>query len=90
MVDVGWTVHVGWVIPILLAGVIIGCLILGFFAGAKEPKCDRCILALKDRCEKQKPSKLWLEPPPKHNWELTHIDKPTRSPYRRNERRSKV
>ena len=83
-------ISAGWIMPILMVGVIIGCLILGFFAGAKEPKCDKCVLALKEQCEKSKSSKLYVEPPLKHNWEITHMDKPTRSPYRRNERRSRV
>lgn len=82
-------ISAGWIIPILLVGIIIGCLTIGLFAGAKEPKCSRCVLVLKDRYEKPS-GKPRVEPPLKHNWEITHVDKPTRSPYRRNERRSKV
>ena len=44
MLDAGWTVHVGWLVLAVLVGVIIGCLILRFFAGAKEPKCNECVL----------------------------------------------
>ena len=83
-------VNAGWLVPAMLVGVIIGALVIGSFAGAKEPKCTSCVLMLKNKYDKPKQSKLKVDPPPKHPWELVHADRLARNLYQKNGRRDRI
>lgn len=82
-----------WIIPISIISASVGGVLVGLFSGAKEPKCESCLLkhnAETRNYPKPPKGKSNTQPPPKHMWEITHADKPARNLYRKNGRRDKI
>jgi len=81
-------ISAGWIIPILLLGVIAGTVTTACVAGGSlEEKCDErcnsCLLMYNATAKKLKPptGRGHIQPPQKHGWEILYTPKPKRSKY---------
>lgn len=93
-------ISAGWIVLALFIGVMLGVAYTGLVAGGSfeekcAERCENCLLMhnLDHNLSTQKNSKNTISrtpPPPKHNWEITHVDKPTKSSYRKNGRYDRI
>jgi len=92
-------ISAGWIILALFIGVMLGVAYTGLVAGGSfeekcAERCENCLLIHNlDRSYSKNTKDLKdtkLSPPLKHNWEITHVDKPTKSSYRRNGRYDRI